>query len=471
MKKALVVVLFLFLMTCVAICGLVQEGDSLQSKGDFDGAISNYTKAIQLNQDAAEAYNNRGNAERAKGDLDSAIADYSQALTLQTNYANAYLNRGNVKSQKGDLDGAITDYGKAIEFKPDVAIAYCSRGNTKFIKGDLNGAIADYNKAVELKPDYPDVLFNRRFAEIQKGDAADQASDRMKYLALLSNSPAAYFKSGNIESTFDLDMAILDFSNAVRLDRNFAAAFENMGYARYNRSALDSQGGDWDQFSIDLKEAIVDYSIVIQIQPTNSGAYIYRAQAEQRRHYWPDAIADFKAALNMNLGPDTEYFVKTNLAVTYCTIAFAEMLTNDSKSALVNYGNAIAVQPDNAFAFWKRGLIKSINGDTKGAMADFNGAINAQPDYTPAYAARGLLKFDQGDLTGAMSDENQALTLKPGDAYVLYNRGIIKARESDFTGARADFQNALDLLAGDNRGDSMALKSQVQESIDKLRGR
>lgn len=468
MKKALTVVLLLLLMKSLAICGLVQDGDALQGNGDFDGAISNYTKAIQLNQNVAEAYNDRGNAERAKGELDSAIADYNQALALQTNYANAYLNRGNVKSQQGDYDGAIADYNQAIEFKPDFAIAYGSRGNTKFIKGDLDGAIADYNKAIELKPDYTDVLFNRRFAEIKKGDTADQASDRTKYLALLSNSPAAYFSSGNIESSFDLDDAILDYSNAVRLDSHFAAAYENMGYIRYARSAFDSQSGDFDRFSSDLKESIFAYTRVIQTQPTNSGAYVYRAQAEKRRHYWPDAIADFKTALNMNLGPDSEYSVKTNLADTYCVIAYAEMLTNDSKSAIANYGNAIAVQPDDAFAFWKRGLIESMSGDPKDAMADYNDAINLQPDFASAYASRGHLKFDQGDPTGAMADENQALALKPDDADALAHRGLIKAQESDLTGALADLQKALELLAGDNSVNSAGLKSMIQESIDKI---
>ena len=408
MKKTFVAAVYLFIVCGRAICGLVQDGDSLQDKGDFDGAISNYTKAIQLSQDIVNAYNNRGNAERAKGELDTAIADYSEALVLQTNYANAWLNRANAKSQKGDLVGAIADYDQAIKFKPDFAMAYCNCGNTKFIKGDLDGAIADYTEAIQLKPDYADVLFNRRFAEIRKGDATDQARDRTKYLALLSNSPAAYFKSGYIESSFDLDDAILDYGNAVRLDTNFADAYENMGHLKYTRAAVDGASADFDRFTRDLKGSISDYSRVIQIQPTNSGAYIYRAQAWKLRHSWADAAADFQAALNMSLKPDLEQFVRTNLADTYCVLAYVEMTTNDSKGAIAALGNAIAVQPDDAFAFCKRGLLKSMNGDVPGALADCNGAINVRPDYPLAYSIRGLVELYQTDLTSAMADENHA---------------------------------------------------------------
>src|SRR5271165_2914688 len=49
--------------------------------------------AIELKPDAA-AYYNRGNAKRAKGDSDGAITDYSKAIELKPDFAEAYSNRG-----------------------------------------------------------------------------------------------------------------------------------------------------------------------------------------------------------------------------------------------------------------------------------------------------------------------------------------------------------------------------------------
>src|ERR1043166_1930531 len=63
----------------------------------------------------ANAYNNRGNAKDAKGDLDGAIADYDRAIELDPKYASAYYNRGDAKDDKGDLDGAIADFKRATE--------------------------------------------------------------------------------------------------------------------------------------------------------------------------------------------------------------------------------------------------------------------------------------------------------------------------------------------------------------------
>ena len=48
-----------------------------------------------------------GRARRDKGDYDGAIADYTEALRLNPADATAYYNRGLARTDKGDLDGAI----------------------------------------------------------------------------------------------------------------------------------------------------------------------------------------------------------------------------------------------------------------------------------------------------------------------------------------------------------------------------
>jgi tetratricopeptide (TPR) repeat protein len=56
-------------------------------------------------------------------DLDGAIADFTKAIELKPDYAEAYYFRGLAKQAKRDLDGATTDFTKAIELKPGYAEA------------------------------------------------------------------------------------------------------------------------------------------------------------------------------------------------------------------------------------------------------------------------------------------------------------------------------------------------------------
>ena len=121
-----------------------------QNKKDYYGAVADYTKAIEINPNDANAYINRGNSKNNLEDYYGAIADYTKAIEITPNDAAAYYNRGFVKSNLKDNYGAIADYTKAIEINPNYADAYNNRGIAKEIIGDLNGACTDWKKAVEL---------------------------------------------------------------------------------------------------------------------------------------------------------------------------------------------------------------------------------------------------------------------------------------------------------------------------------
>jgi len=101
-------------------------------KRDDDGAIADFTPAIELDPKAAQiAYRNRALARNLKGDADGAIADYDRAIELDPKNADAYNNRGNIKKSKGDLDGAIADFTSAIGRNSNLAVAYKSRGRSE----------------------------------------------------------------------------------------------------------------------------------------------------------------------------------------------------------------------------------------------------------------------------------------------------------------------------------------------------
>ncbi len=72
----------------------LNRGIVYQRKGQYDQAISDYNKALEINPRFAKAYNNRGLAYKKKGKYDQAISDYNKALEINPRYADAYLHRG-----------------------------------------------------------------------------------------------------------------------------------------------------------------------------------------------------------------------------------------------------------------------------------------------------------------------------------------------------------------------------------------
>ncbi len=94
------------------------RGCALSSKGKYDEAIAEYTKAIELDPNFAYAYNNRGVAYKNKGQYDLAIADYNRAIELDPNDADYWNNKGVALNKLGRPDEAMECYNKALQIDP-----------------------------------------------------------------------------------------------------------------------------------------------------------------------------------------------------------------------------------------------------------------------------------------------------------------------------------------------------------------
>jgi len=79
---------------------------------------------VTCTQNPAEESYNRGNVYFDKGQHDRAISDFSKAIEINPNDAEAYNNRGFAYFNKGRYDLAISDYNKGIEINPRHAKAY-----------------------------------------------------------------------------------------------------------------------------------------------------------------------------------------------------------------------------------------------------------------------------------------------------------------------------------------------------------
>ena len=98
----------------------------------------------------AEEYFERGNSKYDLQDYQGAIADYSKAIELNPNYSGAYNNRGVSKLNLQDYRGAIADFSKAIQLDPNFSDAYYNRGLSKLALKQKNSACLDWSKAGEL---------------------------------------------------------------------------------------------------------------------------------------------------------------------------------------------------------------------------------------------------------------------------------------------------------------------------------
>jgi lipoprotein NlpI len=234
-----------FTNRCLAYIRMGQY-DRLHDRTMYDRGIRDCDQAISLDPKNAAAFTNRGIAFSIKGQHDRAIQDFDQAISLDPKDAVTFYDRGNEYRNKDQYDRAIQDYDRAISLDPKFAYAFNSRGAAYFAKDQYDRAIQDFDQAISLDPKYGNAFRNLGAAYAAKGqyDRAIQNYDRAisldrKDAPAFNNRGTAYAYAGKY------DRAIQDYDRAISL--GFTYAFNSRGRARFNMGQFNAAARDFEQ--------------------------------------------------------------------------------------------------------------------------------------------------------------------------------------------------------------------------------
>ena len=118
-----------------------------------DKTIESYQKALHLNPDHTDAYNNMGLVLYDQCRFDEAIESYKKAVSLEPSFADAHYNLGNALNQAGYLKQAIESYKTSLTINPNDSELLFRYGNALKNNDELALAKNLYEKALELNPD------------------------------------------------------------------------------------------------------------------------------------------------------------------------------------------------------------------------------------------------------------------------------------------------------------------------------
>jgi tetratricopeptide (TPR) repeat protein len=125
---------------------------ALYEEGYIEEALNHYNKAINLKPDNEDGsiYNSRGAIYSLKNQYQLAMNDYNKAIDLNAACYGAYNNRGIVHVHLGQYKLAIDDFNKATYLKPDFAEPYSNRAFIYFKQGNKISCCSNAKKACEL---------------------------------------------------------------------------------------------------------------------------------------------------------------------------------------------------------------------------------------------------------------------------------------------------------------------------------
>ncbi|MDF0556731.1 tetratricopeptide repeat protein [Kamptonema sp. UHCC 0994] len=210
----------------------------------------------------------------------------------------------------------------------------------------------------------------------------------------------------------DYSKALSYYSEALKLDNNFAEAFASRGRAY-------SELGD-DQINLPIIE---------------------EAKAFKSQHF---ALDNYSSALKA-----TPKFVANQNSYVEPLVgrALVYIKLGDFQSAFNDLTEAINRNPEYYDAYLARAPIYLVSGDVQNAIKDLNSALSKYLDYPVAFIMRGSILGEKGEYKAAIKDFTKAIESKQQDAEnyradAYYKRGLAYLNLKQYQKAIDDFKEA-----------------------------
>ncbi|MDB5617113.1 tetratricopeptide repeat protein [Tardiphaga sp.] len=238
-----------------------------------------------------------------------------------------------------------------------------------------------------------------------------------------------------------------NIAGCTRVLEDFSESARTRGIAYVGRGLAWSEKGDVDR-------AIADMTDAIRLNPNDSLAYSNRGILWREKKNVERAIADFTWAIRIDalprsdIGGDGHVNIYTNRGLAY-------QAKGDLVLALSDFDEAIRRDRNDADAYFNRSKIHQVNRQIDRAIADLDQAIRLRPELMQAYYTRANARYERyaasstisrkDDIDGAISDYSEVIRLDPTLETAYHARGMAWKLRGDIEHAVADFTEAVRL--------------------------
>jgi protein O-mannosyl-transferase len=152
--------------------GFWLRGNMRTETGNAQGALDDYTQALELNPYFPLAWHDRGNVLFQAGEYAHALEDFNRAIELDSTFSLTYRNRAIILANNGDLPGALRDVGRCLEISPDDQEARRARGIYLAQSGDFDASLREFGELLKEYADDSTIVFDAAVAHFMAGDTA-----------------------------------------------------------------------------------------------------------------------------------------------------------------------------------------------------------------------------------------------------------------------------------------------------------
>ena len=258
--------------------------------------LSDYEKAIELNEKYARAYFGIGTYKAEQGEYAEAIEYLSKSIELDPEFPIAVSNRGMAKKLSGDFEGALVDFDRAVEMEPENGQHWFNRGSLKgsMERFPFSEEVVDLNKALELSPDEPEVYFIRGIAKWKHRRYASAIRDFEKELEYRQTNPRTFYYLANCKgeiAKYTIEERLRDYDRAAELECEIAECYIERGFLRLELKQYSGALEDAHRFRKLRPMDLRGYELAIRVDyntgnPTFALKAIEKALAIDPNYEW-----------------------------------------------------------------------------------------------------------------------------------------------------------------------------------------
>ncbi|KPK87636.1 MAG: hypothetical protein AMS27_01895 [Bacteroides sp. SM23_62_1] len=339
-----------------------KTGEDFVEVANYNDAIEQFTKAIDLEPDYADAYMARANAYEMIGKYEESAADYDRAATFLSKNTDVFYHSARLYYLLGEYQKAIEKADFSIQLKRTNVDAYRIKAMILVAMERYEEALENCNTALTLK----------------------ETSENF-YLRGLVNEKLGRFNP-----------AEEDYLKAVGKDGRNIDAYIALAELRLQLNKLPF--------------AMNHVNRALELDPNNRKAYVVRSKIYVAQMDYPKAIDDISKNILMNTDDEEMYFIRG---------CYYQEFTQHP-NAINDFTKVLMLNPKNAEALYKRAYSYEQIANFKAAIKDYE-AMMALTGYDPE--AEKLMEETQKRLFELHRESNQPVIVildpKPRDKALL----------------------------------------------------
>jgi TonB family protein len=396
----------------------VTRGNNRLNHGEYDLAIADLDKAIEMDPTAALGFADRGMAHIWKRQYELARKDLDAAYALDPRNPIVFRGRGMLAVDADDLRGAIEAFTTSLEIEPHNAFSLQHRAAALLLAGEQDKALADYAEAIQIQPSSLLPYVARADIFRAQGKIELSVGEAESLIAANPTDARAFMTAGAIDAASGKDsQAMRAFDRAVEMSPDEATYLFRAVY----KSHTDLAG----------ERADIDAAMKLNPQSISASLSLAKMQSDARDY------AGALATLGVEIADQTgNYDLLTERGIVYAKSGQPALAVRDFAAARATATSATAL---NSIC-WRKATA-GVALDT--ALAECDAAVAEARNQPNMIDSRGFVLLRLARYQEAIACYDRALRIQPNAATSLYGRGLAKRRHGQSEEANSDIRKAL----------------------------